>query len=300
MNSDDNPVHLYVHSVNRSDQVREGGGGVLKDSPDVITRSLVDIDYLCPAAPCTTFSVTCFSPGFGVKCFCAYGCRDLWRPFRVLGCWTYRDLTPWRGISVACKLKKTSLRNRYVRSMSGSFGPTLFVLPNRCMYYQHKISLRVQQYTSVDSGRASHGEPERFRGARRQGCCLQENSCKRCHQKVSEKVPSLKQENLGMQPRHLDSIIQNLSFSHFSCSHLRYCLGTDQVLNTIFGEGRVTVTLSQQGQANGLIISSTLPTADQDIYLVETRELIDDGTMHTQVSNLNTTRYLPLVLSLGL
>eukprot|EP00752_Nemacystus_decipiens_P005599 g5068.t1 len=65
-----------------------------------------------------------------------------------------------------------------------------------------------------------------------------------------------------------------------------YYFDTDRVTQTGYGEWRSMLSLSQPGQANGLVITSTVPTADHDVHLVEVRELIDGGTAHTQVLHL--------------
>lgn len=56
------------------------------------------------------------------------------------------------------------------------------------------------------------------------------------------------------------------------------------------------LSLAQPGQANGLVITSTMPTADHEVHLVEVRELIDGGMAHTQVRATST--YLALLFFL--
>lgn len=48
------------------------------------------------------------------------------------------------------------------------------------------------------------------------------------------------------------------------------------------------LSLAQPGQASGLVITSTMPTADHEVHLVEVRELIDGGMAHTQVRRYST------------
>jgi len=68
-------------------------------------------------------------------------------------------------------------------------------------------------------------------------------------------------------------------------SHLRYFFDTDQVMKTRYGERRSMLSLTNPGQTNGLVITSTMPTSDHEVHLVEVRELIDGGMAHTQVSH---------------
>eukprot|EP00752_Nemacystus_decipiens_P005597 g5066.t1 len=65
-----------------------------------------------------------------------------------------------------------------------------------------------------------------------------------------------------------------------------YYFDADRVTQTSFGERRSMLSLSQPGQASGLVITTTIPTADHELHLVEVRELIDGGTAHTQVLHL--------------
>lgn len=68
----------------------------------------------------------------------------------------------------------------------------------------------------------------------------------------------------------------------------RYYFDTDRVTQTRFGERRSMLSLAQPGQASGLVITSTMPTADHEVHLVEVRELIDGGMAHTQVRRYGT------------
>lgn len=73
-------------------------------------------------------------------------------------------------------------------------------------------------------------------------------------------------------------------------SNTRHCLDTDQVVHTRFGEARYMMSLlHHQGRAHGLVGTSTMPGGDSEVYLVETRELIDGGMAHIQVSTTTSS-----------
>lgn len=85
------------------------------------------------------------------------------------------------------------------------------------------------------------------------------------------------------------AILAAVSTSYpISLLHVRYYFDTDRVTQTRFGERRSMLSLAQPGQASGLVITSTMPTADHEVHLVEVRELIDGGRAHTQVRSLAT------------
>lgn len=62
-----------------------------------------------------------------------------------------------------------------------------------------------------------------------------------------------------------------------------YHLDTEGVIETEFGERRSMVSFSHAGRPVGLVITTTRPTAESELHLVEVRELIDGGVAHTQV-----------------
>lgn len=80
--------------------------------------------------------------------------------------------------------------------------------------------------------------------------------------------------------------------SPISYHHVRYYFDTDRITQTRFGERRSMLSLAQPGQTSGLVITSTMPTADHEVHLVEVRELIDGGMAHTQV-RLRTAPFEP-------
>lgn len=71
-----------------------------------------------------------------------------------------------------------------------------------------------------------------------------------------------------------------LNQSHFGNS---YHLDTEGVIETDFGERRSMVSFSHAGRSVGLVITTTRPTAESELHLVEVRELIDGGMAHSQV-----------------
>lgn len=76
----------------------------------------------------------------------------------------------------------------------------------------------------------------------------------------------------------------------------RHCLDADQIVHTRFGESRSMVSLLHyQGRAHGLVTTSTIPDGENEFYLVETRELIDNGMAHTQVRATTSSRVLTVL-----
>eukprot|EP00903_Cladosiphon_okamuranus_P013251 g12356.t1 len=72
-----------------------------------------------------------------------------------------------------------------------------------------------------------------------------------------------------------------------------YHLDTEGVIETDFGERRSMVSFSDAGRSVGLVITTTRPTAESELHLVEVRQLVNGGMEHTQVlhlTNLTTER----------
>lgn len=88
---------------------------------------------------------------------------------------------------------------------------------------------------------------------------------------VRVRIPSRREANTGNQ---------SLNKSHIGHS---YHLDTEGVIETQFGERRSMVSFSHAGQQVGLVITTTRPAAENELHVVEVRELIDGGMAHTQV-----------------
>lgn len=66
----------------------------------------------------------------------------------------------------------------------------------------------------------------------------------------------------------------------YPCS---YELDTDMITHIEHGERLAIASLLDWGQQDGLVITTTMPTAGGEVRLVETRQLLAGGQEHTQV-----------------
>lgn len=48
------------------------------------------------------------------------------------------------------------------------------------------------------------------------------------------------------------------------------------------GVKRCTVCLKERGRLDGIVVTTSMPTAQGQMHLVETRQLLEDGHVHAQ------------------
>lgn len=65
---------------------------------------------------------------------------------------------------------------------------------------------------------------------------------------------------------------------------LSYELNKEKVTQGRSGAKRCTVTLRDEGRLDGIVITTTMPTVQGQMHLIETRRLLDKGKSHSQVS----------------
>lgn len=65
--------------------------------------------------------------------------------------------------------------------------------------------------------------------------------------------------------------------------HRRYELATEKVTQARSGPKRCTVALREAGRLDAIVITTNMPTAQGQMHLVETRQLLDKGHVHAQV-----------------
>lgn len=63
----------------------------------------------------------------------------------------------------------------------------------------------------------------------------------------------------------------------------RYELNKEKVTQGRSGAKRCTVSLrNSKGSLDGLVVTTSMPTAQGQMHLVETRQLLDNGHVHVQ------------------
>lgn len=63
-----------------------------------------------------------------------------------------------------------------------------------------------------------------------------------------------------------------------------YELNKEKVTQGRSGAKRCTVTLRDEGRMDGIVITTTMPTVQGQMHLIETRRLLEKGKSHSQVS----------------
>ena len=76
------------------------------------------------------------------------------------------------------------------------------------------------------------------------------------------------------------------------CVCVSFELNKEKITQGRSGAKRCTVAFRNEGRLDELVITTTMPTVQGQMHLVETRRLLDKGHTHSQVSSVATKQEL--------